>query len=160
MKIYHKIFFLIALLLSSNLSAQTASLSLAGANHDISLPVEILANNLSIDQSTNSAIFEGSAYVAQGLIRLNADKIEVIYNQETSEVSIIKATGNVLFTNGEDIAEAKSAIYKTDNGLLKMTGNILLIQGKNTISGDSLEMNILNNTANLTGNVRTKLTPN
>jgi lipopolysaccharide export system protein LptA len=94
------------------------------------------------------------------LIRLNADKIEVIYNQETSEVSIIKATGNVLFTNGEDIAEAKSAIYKTDNGLLKMTGNILLIQGKNTISGDSLEMNILNNTANLTGNVRTTLTPN
>lgn len=153
-------FFLIALLLSSNLSAQTASLSLAGANHDINLPVEILADNLSIDQSTNSAIFEGNAYVAQGLIRLNADKIEVIYNQETSEVSTIKATGNVLFTNGEDIAESKSAIYKTSNGLLKMTGNILLIQGKNTISGDNLEMNILNNTANLTGNVRTTLIPN
>ena len=160
MKIYSKICLLSALLISSNLSAQTTSLSLGGINHDIDLPIEMTANNLSIIQSSNSAIFEGSAYVAQGSLRLSADKIEVIYDQETNEVTTIEATGNVLFTNGEDIAEAKNAIYKTNDGLLGMTGDVMLIQGKSTISGDALEMNILENTANFSGNVKTTLAPN
>ena len=160
MKIYSKICLLSALLISSNLSAQTTSLSLGGINHDIDLPIEMTANNLSIIQSSNSAIFEGSAYVAQGSLRLSADKIEVIYDQETNEVTTIEATGNVLFTNGEDIAEAKNAIYKTNDGLLEMTGDVILIQGKSTISGDALEMNILENTANFSGNVKTTLATN
>jgi len=160
MKIYSKICLLSALLISSNLSAQTTSLSLGGINHDIDLPIEMTANNLSIIQSSNSAIFEGSAYVAQGSLRLSADKIEVIYDQETNEVTTIEATGNVLFTNGEDIAEAKNAIYKTNDGLLEMTGDVMLIQGKSTISGDALEMNILENTANFSGNVKTTLATN
>ena len=52
MKIYLKLFTLGLLLLSPKVFAQNASLSLSGANHDINLPVEITANNLSINQSS------------------------------------------------------------------------------------------------------------
>ncbi|MDB9891961.1 hypothetical protein OAC99_00780 [Amylibacter sp.] len=160
MKIYLKLFILGLLLLSPKVFAQNASLSLSGANHDINLPVEITANNLSINQSSNSAIFEGTAYVGQGSLRLSADKIVVIYNQDTGKVTSVEATGKVIFTNGEDIAEAESAIYKIDSGLLSMSGNVLLVQGKSTISGNYLDMDILKNIANLSGNVKTTLAPN
>jgi len=146
--------------LSPKVFAQNASLSLSGANHDINLPVEITANNLSINQSSNSAIFEGTAYVGQGSLRLSADKIVVRYNQDTGKVTSVEATGKVVFTNGEDIAEAESAIYKIDSGLLSMSGNVLLVQGKSTISGNYLDMDILKNIANLSGNVKTTLAPN
>ncbi|MDA8644852.1 hypothetical protein N9L46_00310 [Amylibacter sp.] len=160
MKIYLKLFTLGFLLLSPKVFAQNASLSLSGANHDINLPVEITANNLSINQSSNSAIFEGTAYVGQGSLRLSADKIVVNYNQNTGKVTSVEATGKVIFTNGEDIAEAESAIYKIDSGLLSMSGNVLLVQGKSTISGNYLDMDILKNIANLSGNVKTTLAPN
>ena len=160
MKIYLKLFTLGLLLLSSKVFAQNASLSLSGANHDINLPVEITANNLSINQSSNSAIFEGAAYVGQGSLRLSANKIVVNYNQDTGKVTSVEATGKVVFTNGEVIAEAESAIYKIDSGLLSMSGNVLLVQGKSTISGNYLDMNILKNIANLSGNVKTTLAPN
>ncbi|MDA8800449.1 hypothetical protein N9330_02590 [Amylibacter sp.] len=146
--------------MSPKVFAQNASLSLSGANHDINLPVEITANNLSINQSSNSAIFEGTAYVGQGSLRLSADKIVVRYNQDTGKVTSVEATGKVVFTNGEDIAEAESAIYKIDSGLLSMSGNVLLVQGKSTISGNYLDMDILKNIANLSGNVKTTLAPN
>ena len=160
MKIYLKLFTLGLLLLSPKVFAKNASLSLSGANHDINLPVEITANNLSINQSSNSATFEGTAYVGQGSLRLSADKIVVRYNQDTGKVTSVEATGKVVFTNGEDIAEAESAIYKIDSGLLSMSGNVLLVQGKSTISGNYLDMDILKNIANLSGNVKTTLAPN
>ncbi|MDC0094963.1 hypothetical protein OAI58_01630 [Amylibacter sp.] len=160
MKIYLKLFTLGLLLLSPKAFSQNASLSLSGANHDINLPVEITANNLSINQTSNSAIFEGTAYVGQGSLRLSADKIVVSYNQDTGKVTSVEATGKVVFTNGTDIAEAESAIYKIDSGLLSMSGNVLLVQGKSTISGNYLDMDILKNIANLSGNVKTTLAPN
>ena len=160
MKNYLNLITLGLLLLSPKVFAQNASLSLSGANHDITLPVEITANNLSINQSSNSAIFEGTAYVGQGSLRLSADKIVVSYNQDSGKVTSIEATGKVVFTNGEDVAEAESAIYKINSGLLSMSGNVLLVQGKSIISGNYLDMNILKNIANLSGNVKTTLAPN
>ena len=160
MKNYLNLITLGLLLLSPKVFAQNASLSLSGANHDITLPVEITANNLSINQSSNSAIFEGTAYVGQGSLRLSADKIVVSYNQDSGKVTSIEATGKVVFTNGEAVAEAESAIYKINSGLLSMSGNVLLVQGKSIISGNYLDMNILKNIANLSGNVKTTLAPN
>jgi|TARA_B110000977_G_C11044025_1_gene479895 lipopolysaccharide export system protein LptA len=160
MKIYFKLFTLIILLLSPKVFAQNATLSLNSKNHDVSLPVEITANSLLINQASNTAIFEGNARVGQGLLRLAADKIIVIYNQGAEKVDSIKAMGNVLFTNGEDIAKSENAVYEINSGLLKMSGKVHLIQGKNMISGNYLDMNILKNIANLSGNVKTILAPN
>ena len=80
MKNYLLIFALGLMVLTPKVFAQSASLSLSGESHDINLPVEITANSLSINQSSNSAIFEGTAYVGQGSLRLSADKIVVSYD--------------------------------------------------------------------------------
>jgi lipopolysaccharide export system protein LptA len=57
MKNYLLIFALGLMVLTPKVFAQNASLSLSGESHDINLPVEITANSLSINQSSNSAIF-------------------------------------------------------------------------------------------------------
>ena len=160
MKTYLKLFALAILLLSQKVFAQNATLSLNNKNHNINLPVEITADNLSINQSSNTAIFEGTAYIGQGSLRLSADKIVAKYDENTERVSTVEAIGNVFFTNGDDIATSENAIYDIDSGLLKMSRNVLLIQGKSTISGNYLNMNILENNAYLSGNVKTTLTPN
>jgi lipopolysaccharide export system protein LptA len=139
--------------------AQTSGLSLGGGNHDTSLPVEVTADSLSVDQASNAATFEGTARVGQGSLRLGADKIVVNYDQVGGQIVSVQATGNVVFTNGVDMAEAGTAIYRVSSGLLSMSGNVLLVQGTSAISGDQLDLNILANSAKVTGNVKTVLAP-
>ena len=159
MKLYLKLLTFLFTLVGTEVFSQSSSLSLAGASHNINLPIEVTADSLSINQSSNTAIFEGSAYVGQGLLRLSADKITVNYSKTDGEIASIEAVGNVIFTNGVDIAEAENAFYTINSGLLYMNGNVLLVQGRSTISGDKLNLNILTNVANLTGNVKTVLAP-
>lgn len=159
MKIYLKLFACTLTLIGSEVFAQNTTLSIVGPEHNINLPVEVTADSLSINQSSNTAIFEGSAYVGQGLLRFSADKITVNYDKTGEEIASIDAIGNVVFTNGIDVAEAETASYDVNSGLLYMSGNVLLIQGQSTISGDELDLNILKNVAKLTGNVKTILAP-
>ena len=90
---------------------------------------------------------------------MGADQIAVRYDQTGGQIASVTATGNVVFTNGIDMAEAANAIYDVAAGGLIMTGNVLLVQGKTAISGDRLVLNVLANTAKITGNVKTILTP-
>ena len=159
MKLHLKLLTLLLTLVGTDVFSQSSSLSLIGASHDINLPIEVTADNLSVSQSSNTAIFEGSAYVGQGLLRLSADKITVNYSKTNEKIASIDAVGNVIFTNGVDIAEAENAFYTINSGLLYMNGNVLLIQGRSTISGDKLNLNILTSVAKLTGNVKTILAP-
>jgi len=140
-------------------AAQSGGISLGGGKHDTSLPVEITADTLSVDQSSNSASFSGNAKVGQGELRLGADQISVRYDQTGGQISSVTAKGNVVFTNGIDMAEAAQAVYDVASGGLIMTGNVLLVQGATAISGDRMDLNILANTAKVTGNVKTVLTP-
>jgi len=150
----------IALIVSGGaVSAQGASFTLSGGTHDTSLPVEVTADSLSIDQGSNSATFDGTARVGQGTLRLGADQIVVRYNQDGSAIASVQASGNVVFTNGTDIAEAGTARYDVSSGQLIMQGKVLLVQGNTAISGNQLNLNILKNTAQVTGNVKTVLTP-
>jgi lipopolysaccharide export system protein LptA len=145
--------------LGSAVVAQSSGISLGGSKHDATLPVEITADTLSVDQSSNSASFSGNARVGQGELRLGADQIAVRYDQSGGQISSVTAAGNVVFTNGVDMAEAANAVYDVATGGLVMTGNVLLVQGQTAISGDRMVLNILDNTARVSGNVKTVLTP-
>lgn len=159
MKLGTKIFAMACICAATTAFAQGASLSLSGGNHDTSLPVEVTADSLSLDQSSSTATFEGTARVGQGAVRLAADKIVVKYDQAGSAIASVQAIGNVVFTNGVDMAEAANATYQVSSGALVMKGSVLLVQGNTAISGNQLNLNVLANTAKITGNVKTVLTP-
>ncbi len=155
---------LCAMVLSAfGVQAQETVVPFGGIKHDNSLPVEITADRLNIDQATATAEFVGSVQAAQGTLKITADKITVKYvsgeTGATGEIESLIAFGNVLFTNGAEAAEGTKAEYLVATGIVTMTGDVLLTQGNNAMSGQSLRIDLTNGSASVEGRVQTIFQP-
>ena len=143
--------------LASVAIAQGTQLSFGGIKADPSQPVEVTADNLEVDQTTGQATFSGNVFVTQGEMKLSADKVQVIYDQEARKIARMDATGNVLLVSGPDAAEAQNAEYTVASGTIVMTGNVLLNQGPSTIAGERMVVDLTTGAAQISGRVRTLL---
>lgn len=131
-----------------------------GKRADIKAPVEVNADNLSVDQKTGLATFTGSVVIAQGDMRLAADKVTVTYEPGNQrKISALQARGNVTLVNGPDAAEAAAADYAVDSGNVVLTGNVVMTQGESVLSGEKVTVNLATGTANVSGRVRSVLQP-
>ncbi|MEO8531701.1 MAG: LptA/OstA family protein [Deltaproteobacteria bacterium] len=143
--------------------AQGTTVPFGGLKQDPSLPVEINAAELSVDQTDNSAIFSGGVTVTQGEVKLTADTIRVVYapavEGQPAKVSQLEAGGGVTLNSGEAVATAEKAIYDINTGNVVMTGGISLLQGPTSVTGDRMTVNLTSGTGQIEGNVRTILTP-
>lgn len=143
--------------------AQGAVVPFGGIAHDNTLPVEMSADTLSIDQAAGTAEFTGNVAVGQGTLRLVADRMMVKYVSEngaaTGSIESITAEGHVLLTNGAEAAEGTSAVYIVATGIVTMAGDVLLTQGKNALSGQSLRIDLVAGTAFVEGRVQTIFQP-
>jgi lipopolysaccharide export system protein LptA len=143
--------------------AQGAQVPFGGLEHDATLPVEITADRLDLDQAAGTAVFTGTVKVGQGTLRLAADRVEVFYEDEAAEgtgkVRRMVANGNVTLTNGAEHAEADHATYEVAAGTIDMTGNVLLTQGQNALSSETLHIDLETGTGQLQGRVQTIFTP-
>lgn len=144
----------IAVLTVTPALAQT-NINLGAVNADPNAPVEITADNLSIDQSNGSAVFQGNVVLGQGGLRLSAGRVQVIYNDTSGDISRLTATGGVTFVTDTEAAEATSAEYNLDAGTLVLSGNVLLTQGASAISSDTMRINLSTGAAQMDGRVRT-----
>lgn len=138
-------------------TAQEAQVAFGSANADPSLPVEVTSETLNVNQEDGSAEFIGNVIVVQGEMRLTAERVLVIYNQERSAIERMEATENVVLVNPPDAAEGDWAEYKIGSGEIVMKGNVLLTQGPSIISGDQMNANLTSGTATMTGRVKTIL---
>ncbi len=139
--------------------AQGTGIALSPIEVDGSTPVEVTADNLTVEQNSNSATFEGNARVVQGDIILAANKILVRYNAEQSAIERVEATTNVVFTNGNEVAEAQRGVYVIGSGTVDLSGDVVLVQGVNAISGDTLALDLKSNSGKMSGNVKTVFVP-
>ncbi|GGE56445.1 lipopolysaccharide transport periplasmic protein LptA [Actibacterium pelagium] len=143
--------------------AQSANINFGEAAHDDTKPVEIVADSLSMDQNTGSAVFEGNVLVVQDTLRLSADRIAVAYVMEdgemTGDIDTMTATGNVLLVNGEETAKGAQAIYTVQEEVIVLTGDVLLNQGRSALSGQKLVVNLDTGNGVMEGRVRTVLQP-
>ena len=142
---------------------QGAEVAFGGLRQDTSLPVEITADSLAIDQADGTAIFTGNVLVAQGEMRLSADRIRVVYASDpeaTGRVQELVATGGVTLVNGAEAAEAEEATYTVDEGSVVMTGEVLLTQGGKALAGERLVIDLTAGTGVMEGRVRTVFRPN
>lgn len=140
--------------------SQTSNVALGGLAFDSSAPIEVSADELSVDQNDGAAVFEGNVIVAQGDLRLAAGFIRVEYatdseGNRTPSIGQVVASGGVTFVNGPDAAEAQEALYTVETGALLMTGDVLLTQGQNAIAGDRLVVDLNAGTGRMEGRVRT-----
>jgi len=150
----------LAMVLPGQVRAQGADVAFGGLRADTSLPVEVTADQLSINQTDGTAIFVGSVVVVQGDMRLAAERVEVIYgNAERSKIERLHASGQVTLVSGADAAEASDAVYTIETGAVEMTGSVLLTQGGNTIAGERLVVDLASGTGRMEGRVKTVLQP-
>jgi lipopolysaccharide export system protein LptA len=138
--------------------AQEASVPF-GPKADTSLPVEVTAQSLDVDQTDGTAHFVGDVVIIQGPMKLNADKVKVIYDADASKIDRMQARGNVVLVNGPDAAEAQNADYTLESGVVVMTGDVLMTQGPNALSAQRADINLVTGTARMSGRVRTILIP-
>lgn len=138
--------------------AQGANVAFGAFKHDSSLPVEIAADILEINQETGKAVFKGNVEVGQGEMRLAAAQVEVEYeggNGSTGKVQRLYATGGVTLVSGAEAAESREAVYTIGSSQIVMTGDVLLTQGQNALSGQKLTVNLDGGTGLMEGRVRT-----
>ncbi|MEL6519514.1 MAG: LptA/OstA family protein [Pseudomonadota bacterium] len=137
-------------------TAQGAQVAFGGLQHDSSLPIEMAAESLSIDQENGAAVFTGNVRIGQGDMRLSANVVDVNYSNGdagSGQIERLHAKGDVIFVSGEEVAEAQEAIYTIGDGKLTMTGDVVLTQGRNAMSGGRLDINLDDGTGVMTGNV-------
>ncbi|RSK30716.1 lipopolysaccharide transport periplasmic protein LptA [Rhodovulum iodosum] len=139
--------------------AQGAEVAFGGLQHDSTLPVEVTADQLRVDQADGTAVFTGGVVIGQGTMRLSADRVLVNYAAETGDstgrIERLHATGNVVLVNGAEAAESQEAVYSIDAGTVVMTGSVLLTQGQNALSGERLVVDLARGTGTMEGRVKT-----
>jgi lipopolysaccharide export system protein LptA len=138
-------------------SAQEAQVAFGSVKADPTLPVEVTSESLNVNQEDGSAEFLGNVIVIQGEMRLTAERVLVIYNQDRSAIDRLEATENVVLVSPPDAAEGDRAEYTIDTGVIRMNGNVLLTQGPSVISGDQMIANLTSGTATMSGRVKTIL---
>ncbi len=140
-----------------SVAAQGANVAFGTIRQDTGLPVEVTADNLSVDQATGTAIFTGNVLIGQGEMRLSASRVLVVYRANGDGIARLEATGGVTLVSGPDAAESERADYDIDKGTILMSGNVLLAQGRNALSSDTMSVRLSDGTAQMSGRVRTVL---
>lgn len=131
-----------------------------GMQADITAPVEVAADTLSVNQANGSAVFSGNVVIGQGAMRLSADSVTVVYGDGgQSRIRSLEATGNVTLVSGPDAAEARAATYDVESGDVTLTGDVVLTQGENVLTGERMKVNLASGTARVDGRVRSVLQP-
>ncbi len=138
--------------------AQT-SINLTGLRQDTSLPVEVTADSLSVDQGSGLATFSGNVKVTQGDMTISAGTARIEYLAGGQGIAKVLLDGRVMFASPTDAAEADAAEYTIATGEVVMTGSVLLTQGQTTISGNRLVYNLDAGTGRMEGRVQTVFVP-
>lgn len=152
---------LVLLVLPLELRAQQGSQVAFGAgNYDSSLPVEVNADRLDLDQSSGAATFTGNVVVGQGDLRMTGDVVDVEYATEgPGQIESLHARGSVTLATGAETAEAQEAIYTIASGLVVLTGDVILTQGDNALAGEKLTVRLGDGTGVMEGRVRVIFRP-
>lgn len=150
---------LTALILAAT-PAVAQNVAFGGMRADITAPVEVRADNLSVNQADGSAVLTGNVVIGQGGMRLSADRVTIIYAEgDQNRIRSLDAVGNVTLVSGPDAAEAKAATYDVAGGNVTLTGDVVLTQGQNVLTGDTVQVNLGTGQAQVQGRVRSVLQP-
>ena len=136
-----------------------ATVAFGSMKGDPTLPVEVTADQLRVNQGNGTAIFTGNVIVIQGTMRLTAPEVQVDYAADGKKIARMHATGGVTLANGGEAAESQDAVYTIDSGEVVMTGDVLLTQGTSALSGKVLTVDLATGTGVMEGRVQTVFVP-
>ncbi len=139
--------------------AQGTNVAFAGLKTDTSQPVQIDADQLSVNQESGVATFSGNVVVVQGDMKLQAGEVMITYSADKKAIQNLHASGGVTLAAGTDAATAASADYSPDSGDLVLVGGVVLTQGQAALSGEKLTLSLKSGLGTMSGRVTTIFTP-
>lgn len=145
--------------LTAPVNAQEAKIAFGALEQDTSLPVEVAADQLSVNNADGSAVFAGNVMVTQGEMTLAAAEVLVKYAPDGKSIDQLIATGGVKITNLADAAEGQEAVYSVATGMIELSGDVLLTQGSSSLRGQKLVINLKDGTGVMSGRVTTTFVP-
>lgn len=113
-----------------------------GLTADPTQPIEVEADQLSVDQTTGVAVFSGNVRIKQGELRVTAPKATLTYNEDRTEIQTVHLEGGVTLTNGVEVVQGQDAVYTVPDGMVVVTGDVVVTQGPSTIAGPRLTYNL------------------
>ena len=126
---------------------------------DTSLPVQVTADQLAVNNADGSAVFSGNVLVVQGEMKLAAGEVRVTYGTQQNDIQELVASGGVTVTNLGDAAEAQEAVYTIASGVIVLSGDVMLTQGPSAMAGQKLTINLKDGTGVMEGRVTTTFQP-
>lgn len=133
--------------------------------HDKTLPIEISADSLEVEQEAQTATFAGNVDAVQGDLVLSAKTLKVHYEGKSSAVGLaagtggtisqIEAEGDVILSSPEETAEGDVGVYDVPGRLITLTGAVVLTRGGNVLRGEQLEMDLATGKSRMVGTTAT-----
>ena len=113
-------------------------------------PIEITANELTVRQKENLAIFRGDVDAVQGDTSLKADELRVFYVSQdgnapgagNNNIRRIEASGNVLLAQPDQSASGDRGVYDVPNNKVTLSGNVVLSNPENVVRGTQLDYDL------------------
>lgn len=132
---------------------------LAAGRHDTTLPVQIDADSLEIQQKEKVAVFVGNVAARQGELVLRSDRLAVDYGSAkgveksgaTPEISRLRAKGQVHLVSPAESARGDWAVYDVPGRVITMGGDVVLTRGENVLQGRHLVFNLATGKSRIDG---------
>jgi lipopolysaccharide export system protein LptA len=118
-------------------------------DHDSSLPIEITADQLDVDQNQQLATFKGNVDAVQGELVLSADLLKVHYGSggaaaaNSGSIRRIEAEGNVFLSSPQETAQGEVGVYDVETDSITIEGSVVLTRDDNVIRGQRLEIDLV-----------------
>tara|TARA_B100000683_G_scaffold64126_1_gene62562 strand:- start:19953 stop:20444 length:492 start_codon:yes stop_codon:yes gene_type:complete len=132
-------------------------ISLNSLANDV-IPVDIIADEMQWNDDQKIAYAIGNAIATQGEKKISANKLIVYLDQEedTNEIILIEAEGNVIFTNEKEVATGKIAKYDFIKNNIIIEDTVTLKRDDNIMKGELLVMDLNTGLSQITGDKSTK----
>lgn len=145
----------IATVLLLSFSLAGTGLAQVNTGYDTSLPIEITADTLEVQQEAQIAEFTGNVDAIQGELNLRADRLIVYYRanaKESNAIRLIEAFGNVFLSSPTEMAQGAKGVYNLDTDTIELSGGVVLTRGENVIRGVRLVMDLNTGRSRVMGN--------
>ena len=132
-------------------------ISLCSLANDV-IPVDIIADEMQWNDEQKVAYAIGNAIATQGEKKISANKLIVYLDQEedTNEIILIEAEGNVIFTNKKEVATGKIAKYDFIKNNIIIEDTVTLKRDDNIMKGELLVMDLNTGVSQITSDKSTK----
>ena len=132
-------------------------ISLCSLANDV-IPVDIIADEMQWNDDKKVAYAIGNAIATQGEKKISANKLIVHLDQEedTNEIILIEAEGNVIFTNKKEVATGKIAKYDFIKNNIIIEDTVTLKKDDNIMKGELLVMDLNTGVSQITSDKNNK----